>query len=143
MLKDLKLIAVSKCVQSNYSLTPNRLNILEAMQSYSKPVSAYALQAGLIESGRKYNIATIYRVIDFWITIGIIHKIASVNKFILCNSPHEKHTHITNFCKSCERIFESCSKRMGIDLKKGSESMGLTLLPETHLEVSVLCEKCN
>ena len=143
MIDDWKSSAIRKCIESKSSLTPNRLKILEAMQSYNKPVSAYDLHAGLDENDRKLNIATVYRVIKFWCKLGIIHKISALNKFTVCTSPEEKHTHITNFCRGCESVFETCNERMGLNLEKGPESMGLTLSQDMHLEIPVLCGECN
>ena len=143
MSKDLQNIAVSKCLENEFSLTPNRLVILDELENYKRPVSAYLLKEKLYKKGKKLNIASIYRVIDFWMNLGVVHKISAINKFILCSDPDEKHTHITNFCRKCEKSFETCSKRMGLDLSKGTEALGLKFTNDTHIEVSVLCRSCN
>ena len=89
------------------------------------------------------NIARIYRCVDFWCHLGVVHKLSTTNKFICCSSPDEKHTHIINSCQRCETVFESCNEQMGLNLKKVPESLGLTLVSNSHLEIPVICEACT
>ena len=145
METNLKELAINRCVASSASLTPNRLAILVTLSQFSKPISAYQLREQMAEKGnsRDLNISTIYRVIEFWCGIGVIHKIASLNKYCLCADLEETHTHIMNVCLKCENVFETCDERMGIDLSKGPKSMGLTFAREQHIELPVLCRECN
>ena len=86
------------CLKHNKSLTPTRVLIIKTLSKYSKPRSAYQLQEEINKKKESYvNISTIYRVLEFWMKIGLVHKIATVNKFLLCITPHDKHTHMLNF----------------------------------------------
>lgn len=143
MQKNLKELAIDRCVASRASLTPNRLTILVTLLQFSKPMSAYEIQERIAEKQRNLNISTIYRVIDFWRGIGVVHKIASLNKFCVCADLEETHTHIMNVCMKCENVFETCNEKMGIDLSKGPKSMGLTFAREQHIELPVLCGECR
>jgi len=137
-----KVLAIERCVSSRASLTPNRLAILVALLKFSKPITAYELQESIAETQSRLNISTVYRVIDFWCSIGVIHKISSLNKFCICADLEEAHTHIMNVCTKCENVFETCNERMGIDLSKGPKSMGLTFVREQHIELPVVCGEC-
>ena len=79
----------------------------------------------------------------FWCSLNLVHRISSINKFIFCANPDEKHTHIINCCQKCETIIESCHEKMGIDISGGIENLGLTLASGSHLEVPVFCRSCS
>ena len=136
-------IALEACIEKNLSLTPNRLLIFEIISKCVKPVTAYELQALLGQKGSKYNIATVYRVIEFWREVGLVHRIAYLNKFLACCNPQESHTHMINFCTGCEAVFETCNERMELDLQKGANFMGLTIPQSAHIEIPVTCSSCE
>ena len=135
--------AIQICIESKESLTPNRIAILEQLIESKIPISAYDLKINLKEKNKSINISTIYRVIDFWIKLKIIHKISLLNKFVLCSNPEEIHTHITNVCTKCSNVIETCNKSMGLNLDKSSQDMGMLLTPDINLEIPVLCVNCK
>ena len=57
---------------ANKSLTPQRMCVLDAIANTGCPVSAYTLQETLTAQGNSLNISTIYRVLDFWVGLGLI-----------------------------------------------------------------------
>ena len=134
--------ALLACIEAGAALTPNRLVIFQTLCAADKPISAYEVQAVLAGDGSRFNIATIYRVLDFWCNLGLVHKIASLNKFHACANPAEAHTHMVNVCTRCEAVLESCSKRMGLDLGASSQSLGLTIPASQHIEIPVICAEC-
>jgi len=140
---DTKSLAITKCITNKNWLTPARLLLLDTLQKQKKPISAYSIRKLLKEDNLSLNIATIYRVLDFWCHLGVVHKLSATNKFIRCSSPDEKHTHIINSCQRCETVFESCNEKMGLNLEKGPESLGLTFVSNSHLEIPVICEACS
>ncbi|MDB2390755.1 transcriptional repressor [Alphaproteobacteria bacterium] len=143
MKQKLKDVALKSCMESGAALTPSRLAIFEMIASYDEPVTAYALQSSLNAGGKSFNIATVYRVLEFWCNIGLVHKIASLNKFRICQDPDEVHTHIMNVCTQCGTVFESCNERMGLDLNKGSAAFGMTIPANSHVEIPVICKECH
>ena len=142
-MKNPKNVALDKCLESKCSLTPNRSIIFEAIANYKKPVTAYELQNKIMKNGINLNISSIYRVINFWIKRGLIHKIGYLNKYIVCKKPKESHTHVVNICAKCEKILETCNKKMGIDFEEFSSKFGLIFAKNFHLEIPVICRKCN
>ena len=132
------------CLKHKKSLTPTRVLIIKTLSKYSKPRSAYDLQE---EINKKkdvcINISTIYRVLEFWMKIGLIHKIASVNKFLLCVTPQDKHTHMLNFCTKCEKVIETCNEKMGLNLKKSTAKLDLSLNSTCSIEIPVICASCS
>lgn len=142
MYDDFKSKAVSKCIESQHALTPQRILILETLFDQHKPVSAYEMKDIFETQGNKFNIATIYRVMEFWCSLSVVHRISGINKFVCCTNPNEKHTHIISCCQKCEASTESCHQQMGLDLDTGVNALGLTLAQNSHLEFPVICSNC-
>jgi|TARA_B110000263_G_C15300640_1_gene507792 Fur family zinc uptake transcriptional regulator len=138
-----KDIALQRCIDTKTSLTPNRLLIFQSVCENAEPITAYGLQKKLQQAGRKLNIASIYRVIEFWCEQGLIHKITSLNKYQACKDPDEIHTHIINVCSFCESVFETCNERMGLDLKRGSAEIGMLMAENSHVEIPIICVECQ
>ena len=132
------------CLKKNKSLTPSRNLVIKTLSKYKKPISAYELKDEINNKGDvNINISQIYRVLDFWIDLGLIHKISSINKFLLCITPEEKHTHMLNFCTVCEKVFETCNKQMGLNLKKSTAKLDLAFNNTRSVEIPVICPKCS
>ena len=143
MVDKLNELFINFCLKRKKSLTPTRLELIKTLSTYSKPVTAYQLQKDINSKGNNLNIATVYRVIEFWVNMGLVHKISSLNKFFMCFRPEEKHTHMINFCTDCEEVYESCKKSMGINIEKSSKDLGLKLLQNEPLEIPELCPNCQ
>ena len=132
------------CLKNKKSLTPSRTLVIKTLSKYKKPISAYELKDEINNKGDvNINISQIYRVLDFWIDLGLIHKISSINKFLLCITPEEKHTHMLNFCTVCEKVFETCNKQMGLNLKKSTAKLDLAFNNTRSVEIPVICPKCS
>ncbi|MDC9726525.1 MAG: transcriptional repressor, partial [Candidatus Thioglobus sp.] len=71
-----------KCAQFGKSATRQRMVIVKELSSSKNSISAYDLLAQLQKQGYAFNISTIYRVLDFWIELGLIHKIESNNTYL-------------------------------------------------------------
>ena len=143
MNKVTKSLALERCYKGNASLTPQRLLVLETVGRQKKPISAYGIRDVLDGKENPLNIATIYRVLEFWCELKMVHRLAALNKYVCCTDPKEKHTHIINCCQKCETTYESCNKEMGMDLERGPESLGLKFANDSHLEIPVICLSCS
>ena len=132
------------CLKNKKSLTPSRTLVIKTLSKHKKPISAYELRDKINDKGDvNINISQIYRVLQFWIDLGLIHKISSINKFMLCITPEEKHTHILNFCTVCEKVFETCNEQMGLNLKKSTAKLDLAFNNTRSVEIPVICPQCS
>ena len=132
------------CLKKKKSLTPSRTLVIKTLSKYKKPISAYELRDEINSNGDvNINISQIYRVLEFWIDLGLIHKVSSINKFLLCITPKEKHTHMLNFCTVCEKVFETCNKQMGLNLKKSTAKLDLAFNTTRSVEIPVICPQCS
>ena len=135
---------LNHCLKNKKVLTPSRRLILKVLAKHKKPQSAYSLR-NEINKNRKIliNISTIYRVLDFWIKLGFIHKIASINKYLICLRPDEKHVHMLNYCTKCEKVIESCSEKMNLDFEKSTARLDLAFNKNKAIEIPVICPSCS
>tara|TARA_Y100000589_G_scaffold267038_1_gene258372 strand:+ start:1336 stop:1770 length:435 start_codon:yes stop_codon:yes gene_type:complete len=132
------------CLKNKKSLTPSRTLVIKTLSKHKKPISAYELRDEINNNGDvNINISQIYRVLEFWIDLGLIHKISSINKFLLCITPEEKHTHMLNFCTVCEKVFETCNEKMGLNLKKSTAKLDLAFNNTRSVEIPVICPQCS
>ena len=132
------------CLKRKKALTPSRTLVINTLSKHNKPVSAYELRDEVNKTGNfNINISQIYRVLEFWIDLGLIHKISSINKFLLCVTPEEKHTHMLNFCTICEKVFESCNEKMGLNLQKSTAKLDLAFNNTRSIEIPVICPQCS
>tara|TARA_B100000029_G_scaffold316814_1_gene309216 strand:- start:23 stop:460 length:438 start_codon:yes stop_codon:yes gene_type:complete len=135
--------ALQFCVDSKEVITPNRAAILDLLTENDKPIAAYELKEILGKRNKNLNISSIYRVLDFWIKLKIVHKISFLNKYVICANPDEAHTHITNICTKCSSVVETCNENMGLNLEESTKNMGIELTPNINLEIPVLCASCK
>ena len=144
MKKIKKSDILNYCVKNKLYLTHTRIMLIDLLSKHSKPKSAYELLK-LINKKKNMNlnISTIYRVLNFWVELGFVHKISALNKYILCGRPDEQHVHMLNFCIRCEKIIESCSKSVDLNLEKITKNLNLKLINSRSLEIPVICSSCN
>ena len=135
--------AILICMEKQETLTPNRLLILNILLENEKPISAYDISDIIKGRGKNLNISSVYRVIEFWVKLNVIHKISYLNKYMLCDNTDEKHTHITNVCTSCMSVIETCNESMGLDLRQSSKKLGVVLSPDINIEIPIICENCQ
>ena len=132
------------CLKKKKSLTPSRTLVIKTLSKHKKPISAYELRDEINKNkDLRINISQIYRVLEFWIDLGLIHKISSINKFLLCVTPDEKHIHMLNYCTVCEKVYETCNERMGLNLKKSTAKLDLAFNNTRSVEIPVICPKCS
>ena len=132
------------CLKKKNSLTPSRTLVIKTLSKHKKPISAYELRDEINNNKDvKINISQVYRVLEFWIDLGLIHKISSINKFLLCVTPDEKHTHMLNYCTVCEKVYETCNEQIELNLKESTAKLDLEFNTTRSVEIPVICPQCS
>ena len=81
-------VLLEHCIKKKKSLTPSRILVIKILSKSQNPKSAYDLLKEINDTEKtNLNISTIYRVLEFWIKLGLIHKISAINKFLVCLTP--------------------------------------------------------
>ena len=131
---------MARCEAAQKSITPQRLSILKALPVSGQPISAYSLHEQLIQQSQPFNISTIYRVLDFWVALGVVHKIDSSNTYVLCQDDHDHHLHVIQLCTECQQVEENCAVSQALMLPK---EPGFTPTPDQVIELKGLCKDCQ
>ena len=132
---------IDKCLNSGNRLTPLRQKVIDVMMSNKKHTSAYSILDKInTEEKKPINVSTLYRILDFWMSIGVIHKVNATNTFVLCNDSHDNHNHILLHCQDCDSVIEKCE----ISSKFPNPMFNDFLLSSNEvIEFHGLCSACS
>lgn len=142
-VSDALAIAEQVCERNGARLTTLRKRVLELVWQSHRPMGAYDLLETLArEDDRRPAPPTVYRALDFLQEHGLVHRIASLNAFIGCDSP--EHTHQGHFliCRQCRVAFELDQSLIQPTIRRVAEQQGFTVEAET-VEISGLCAHCQ
>lgn len=95
--------ALNKLKNNSFKLTKARTDILDVIANNDKALSPYMIQDILKEQAKKYSAITIYRVIETFIEIDIVHKVHSINSYMKC-CENDNHLHRLLVCKNCHTV---------------------------------------
>jgi Fur family zinc uptake transcriptional regulator len=94
------------CLDNQLRLTPPRQYVLEILAQSKTPLGAYDVLDQLGQNIDNPKPPTAYRAIDFWRQHGFVHKIESLNVFIMCCEDHaHSDTHFL-VCDDCQSVQE-------------------------------------
>ena len=71
--------------KKSQSLTKNQRIVLDLLQNSGEPLKAYFILDSLKKEGLNSPLQ-VYRALDKVVELGKIHKIESINSFIICNN---------------------------------------------------------
>lgn len=118
--------ALTLLKEEGYKMTPQRIEILSILDNAEGTVTAYEIKDKLDEivadqnKGKKkgtktpqINISTVYRVLELFEELGIIHRIISQNGYIKCTKTlgDTENTHHFIICTNCGNTEEFCQPR--------------------------------
>lgn len=134
-------------MQQGGRLTPKRRQVLEILLQKPQPLSAYEVADHYQQIlGETIPAMSVYRMLDFLISQGLVHKLASANKFIACSHITCDHGHQTPqflICDNCHSVREVGIDNRLITALKKSISDNNFQLNSPQLELHGLCEDCQ
>ena len=115
------------CAHNKHNLTKKQSQVMETLTKASRPLGAYTILDELRDDGFKAPLQ-VYRTLDQLISLGFVHRLESLNAYIVCQ-------------------LETCSSSDNLNTSfMICELCGLAQeLPHTHVEVAVqiLLDKLN
>ena len=127
--------------KKNQSLTKNQRIVLDLLKNSGEPLKAYFILDSLKKEGLNSPLQ-VYRALDKLVELGKIHKIESINSFIICNNSNcAKNTAFT-ICERCGKVKEIKNRDLtdGVsDLVKDNQLE----ITRYNLEFYVLCKSCK
>ena len=126
-------------------LTKNQSLVLSVLETSGQPLSAYSILNQLREHGLKAPLQ-VYRALDKLLTAGRIHRLESLNAFVVCcHSRHGQiHPRITAFeiCEACGKVNEFHDTKIEDALTRNARHSGFKIRTST-IEVHGLCAECH
>ena len=132
------------CLRQGMRLTEQRRVILEALLNASKALGAYDLIEVLAaRTGKRVAPITIYRVLDFLVETGLVHRIESRNAFLACPGNQGAHAlAVFMICDCCGRVDEALSPALEAQLGRLAAEQGFS--PKGRIiEMAGLCSACG
>ena len=131
------------CTQRGVRFTQLREQVFVILAKHKGAVGAYDLldEFKIIDPSAKP--ATIYRALDFFSKQGFVHKIESINAFIMCHHFGECHHPVQLLiCDQCGYVEESQSNELENAIQKMADSSHFKIMHQI-VEVHGLCVKCQ
>ena len=136
------MVAAEKyCSQNNLKLTPLRRKVFEFLIKDHKALGAYKILDMLRDSGYSSNPPIAYRVLDFLVEHGFVHKIEGLNAFIACTNPGISHVPAFMICRKCDKVAEIEDTTSKFKMANPSHSMGFKI-EEAIIEMTGVCNYC-
>jgi len=129
------------CFDNNLKFTPLRRKVFEFLLKDHRPLGAYEILDLLRKEGLSSKPPIAYRVLDFLMGQGFVHKIQGLNAFVACSDPGSSHSPAFMICRKCDKVAEIQDRESGINLQKKS-----TIdfkIEEAFVEIMGLCKSCN
>ena len=134
--------AETLCEERGARLTPLRRKVLELIWNSHQPIGAYAILDHLRDGDRGAAPPTVYRALDFLMEQGLIHKLESLNAFIGCDHPENRHVSQFLICTKCHGAIEIQDPGISSAVKKSAAPAGFPVSRLTS-ELQRLCPNCS
>ena len=130
------------CTGRGARLTALRRRVLELIWASHAPVGAYEVLRRLSQEHARAAPPTVYRALDFLLEQGLIHRIESLNAFVGCHDPTDRHTGQFLICDDCGSAAELQDSRINKAISAGATKAGFAVARST-VEVRGLCPGCR
>lgn len=141
-IADAVRMAERVCERRRARLTPLRRRVLELIWASHTAVGAYDLLDLMRDDGRRVAPLTVYRALDFLRENGLIHRVESLNAYVGCNAPGQRHRAQLLICRSCRSVAELENPELARVLADSARELGFVPEQQT-IEVIGLCPCCK
>ena len=133
---------IDYCTSIGSKLTSLRKSILYILWEVEKPLKAYEILEALLQIKENSQPPTVYRVLDFFVNGGVVHKIESIQSYTLCREP-KKHlpSEMLMVCNNCHNVSEFYDENMRVLVQKLATNNAFHL-GEDAIELKGLCHAC-
>jgi Fur family zinc uptake transcriptional regulator len=134
--------AAELCRRRGARFTPLRRRVLELVWGGHAPVGAYQVLDRLRHDGRPAAPPTVYRALDFLISQGLVHRLESLNAFIGCPRPDQRHRAQYLICERCGEAAEVEIAGLEGTIEAAAVAHDFQVSGQT-VEVRGLCASCR
>ncbi len=130
------------CQARHIKLTPLRERILRIIAATEQPLTAYAILEILQRQKPKSQVMSVYRVLEFLLANGLIHRIESLNAVMPCNHLFEKHLSQWLICRQCGHTEEYAQPALQPGIAAIERDTGFAVTMPT-IELFGICARCR
>ncbi len=131
------------CATIGIKLTSLRKSVLFILWCAAKPLKAYEILDNLLKTKQNAKPPTVYRVLDYFVEYGVVHKIESIQSYTLCHEPEKQNpSEVLMVCNGCHRVSEFYDKTMH-DLVQKLSLENQFRLGQGAIELRGVCAECS
>ena len=127
--------------KKDQTLTKNQRIVLNLLQDSGEPLKAYFILDSLKKEGLNSPLQ-VYRALDKLVELGKIHKVESLNSFIICNNSNCASNTAFTICERCGKVKEIKNNNLteGVNELVRENKLNIT---RYNLEFYVVCKSCK
>ncbi|MFK5925861.1 MAG: Fur family transcriptional regulator [Desulfuromusa sp.] len=129
------------CQQQGQRFTAIRRRVFELVWQQHKPIGAYEVLEKLQQDSRAAP-PTVYRALDFLLSLGLVHRIASLNAYVGCVHPEYPHDGQFLICESCKAYAELDAALITTAIEQSASDADFEVHQHT-VEIMGLCPHCR
>lgn len=129
------------CEDEGIRFTEPRRHVLEIIASSETPLVAYDILAQLGKKLPNPKPPTAYRAIDFLTENGFIHRIESLNAFVICQTDHRHEGSQFLICDDCHKVTEAHLCHLPAPLSEKTKAEGFHM-SRWNVELHGTCRDC-
>lgn len=137
----------SLCKEAGLSLTSKRREILMVLLEEGQPLSAYDIvERYKMRTQQSIPAMSVYRILDVFITAGIIHKLDSINCYMICDHLSCDHEHLNAqflICDTCNSVEEITINNQTHELIMSSVDKVGFKMQSLQFELHGTCQYCK
>lgn len=115
--------------------------VLGYLREQSRPLSAYDILEGLRSEGVTAS-TTVYRALEKLLDDGLVHRIESLNAWMVCCGSHEGKTPVFAICDKCGKVTEYIDADFSHSIANLSQRIGF-LPNHSVFEIHGRCSVCE
>lgn len=130
------------CEERSLRFTEPRKLVLQIVAASKKPIGAYDVLDQLGQELDRPKPPTAYRAIEFLQEHGFVHRIESLNAYVICHAGHKHQGSQFMVCDSCGTVVEAHLCSLPKDLERKTQEAGF-ILSSWSAELHGQCRRCH
>lgn len=130
------------CEKQGVRFTPLRARVYEILLQEDSSIGAYDLLDKLRAVEDNAKPPTVYRALDFFLELGLVHKVESNNTFLACHHFGCSHPVQLLICDGCGDVQEIQSHGVKDTLDAQAKANAFEIVTQT-IEAHGLCKNCQ
>jgi Fur family zinc uptake transcriptional regulator len=131
------------CSSQGTQFTHLRRLVLETLIKAQGPLKAYDLLEILRDHGHRLTPSTIYRILDFFLQGGLVHRVNALNAFVACRGESlEHHGPLILVCPECQTTKEINDSDLNEMIFSRLADLGYSITAGS-IEMRAVCPDCS